>query len=74
MTVELAGMIMTGLGLYLLVGGLVGLVLALGGVSRIDPGAKGMPIRVRLLILPGLIGLWPLMLWKFIRNAEPPVQ
>ena len=64
------------LGLYFLVGALVGLIHMFGGAGRIDPAAKGkgLPIRVRLLIFPGIVGLWPLMLTKLFTQKEPPVS
>ncbi len=44
----------------------VGLILAcvtlLFGLRRLDAGAADMPMRVRVLILPGLALLWPLVL------------
>lgn len=76
MTDELASSIVMGFGLYLAVGVLVALIYLFGGVGRIDPAAKGkgMPFRARLLIMPGIIGLWPLMLSKLLRQKEPPLQ
>ncbi|MEM9181452.1 MAG: hypothetical protein AAGA89_17190 [Pseudomonadota bacterium] len=64
------------LGIYVLIGLLVGLVYMFGGAGRIDPAAKGkgLPLRVRLLILPGVMGLWPIMLTKLFVQKEPPVS
>lgn len=63
-------------GAYFGLGLLVGLIFMFGGAGRIDPAAKGkgLPIRVRLLILPGVIGLWPIMLTKLFVQKEPPVS
>ena len=76
MTIALAEMIVAGLGLYFAVGLLVGLIYISGGAGRIDPAArgKGLPWRVRLLILPGIIGLWPVMLIKLFTQKAPPVS
>lgn len=76
MSLEAAGMLVQLMGFYLLAGLLVGLLYLFGGAGRIDPAAKGkgMPWRVRFLVLPGIIGLWPLMLSKLIRQKEPPVS
>jgi hypothetical protein len=41
------------------------------GVARIDNGAKGAGIAFRLLILPGLIALWPLMIIRWISGGQP---
>lgn len=37
------------------------------GVSRVDPGARGAPPAFRLLILPGVVALWPVLLRLWIR-------
>ena len=49
---------------YLLIGVLVALYLHAGRLGRIDPAAKAAPVRVRLLITPGLILLWPVFFAK----------
>ncbi|MEL7541574.1 MAG: hypothetical protein AAGJ51_11780 [Pseudomonadota bacterium] len=71
-----ANLLVTAIGLYFLAGLLVGLVYMFGGAGRIDPAAKGkgLPFRVRFLILPGIIGLWPLMLIKLFAQKAPPVS
>lgn len=65
-----------GLTLYAALGAFVGLIYVFGGTGRIDPAAKGkgLPVRVRLLILPGIIGLWPIMLVKLVTQKAPPVS
>lgn len=35
------------------------------GIGRISPEARGSYL-FRLLILPGVVGLWPLVLWRWI--------
>ncbi|MEO1189264.1 MAG: hypothetical protein AAFW60_09325 [Pseudomonadota bacterium] len=71
-----ANLIVTAIGVYFAIGVLVGLIYMFGGAGRIDPAAKGkgLPFRVRLLILPGIIGLWPLMLVKLFAQKEPPIS
>ena len=71
-----AELLILGLGIYFGLGLLVGLVFVFGGAGRIDPAAKGkgLPWRVRFLILPGVIGLWPIMLIKLFVQKEPPVS
>ena len=71
-----AEILVLALGVYFGLGLLVGLIFMFGGAGRIDPAAKGkgLPIRVRLLILPGVIGLWPIMLTKLFVQKEPPVS
>ena len=76
MNEQTANVIVLALGVHAVFGLLTGLIYVSGGAGRIDPAAKGggMPWRVRLLILPGVIGLWPLMLAKLFTQTEPPVS
>ncbi|MEM9740201.1 MAG: hypothetical protein AAF829_10055 [Pseudomonadota bacterium] len=75
MSVAAAETLVLILGLYFGAGLIVGLAYMVGGAGRIDPGAKGkgLPLRVRLIIVPGVIGLWPVMLAKLFTQTEPPV-
>jgi hypothetical protein len=52
---------------YVLCGLAVGVPFVLGGVDRVDEGARGASLGFRLLILPGTIALWPLMATKWIK-------
>ncbi|MEM1037208.1 MAG: hypothetical protein AAGI14_10660 [Pseudomonadota bacterium] len=59
---------------YLAIGAVVALIYVFGGAGRIDPAAKGrgMPLRVRFMIFPGVMALWPLMALKLFTQTEPP--
>lgn len=74
MSIELANMIVMGLGAYFAAGFLFGLAFVFLGTGKIDPAAKTMPLRARLIILPGTTLLWPLMAFKWIAQKEPPLQ
>lgn len=76
MSEELANLIVTVMGVYVVIGSIVGLAYMFGSAGKIDPAAKGkgLPLRARLLILPGVIGLWPLMLTKLLVQTEPPIS
>lgn len=76
MSVGIANVIVTAFGTYVLIGILVGLAYTFGGAGKIDHAAKGkgLPLQARLLIMPGIIGLWPLMLKKLFTQSEPPVS
>lgn len=58
---------------YLAAGLLFAVAFVARGVERIDPAAHGMPWRARLLIVPGVAALWPLMLAKWLARRGPPV-
>ena len=74
MSIELATVIVTIFGIYLAIGVLVAVVFVIFGAAQIDPGAKGMPPQARILIFPGVMGLWPIMLAKFFTQKAPPVS
>ncbi len=38
--------------------------LAGGGIERVEPAARGA-YAVRPLLLPGIVLLWPLVLWRW---------
>lgn len=50
---------------YLCIGLLFSVVFLLWGVTRVDPITGGAPKAFRLVILPGVVLLWPLMLIKW---------
>jgi hypothetical protein len=57
----------------------LGLVVALAflavGLARVDPGARGA-YGFRPLLLPGLVLLWPLVLWRWavLARGAPPLR
>lgn len=62
------------LGVYLAVGVLFALPFVFVGVQRIDPDAAGAGIGFRLVILPGVVMLWPVMALRWMRGEQPPVE
>jgi hypothetical protein len=60
-------------GLYLGVGAIVAIAFVSAGLQRIDVAAKNMPWSARLLVFPGVVALWPLMLTKWLTRQQPPV-
>lgn len=61
-TEQTAEIIWLSLGAYLGVGLVVAVPTLLFGLGRLEPGATAMPLRVRFLVAPGLMALWPLIL------------
>ncbi len=49
---------------YAAIGLLVALAFLAFGLARVDPGARGA-YGFRPLLLPGLVLLWPLVLWRW---------
>lgn len=60
-------------GTYFGLGFLFALVFLTWGVERIDPAARKMPLLARLVIMPGVTALWPILLVRALRRGQPPV-
>lgn len=60
------GYLLTGLGLYILFGLIIGFAFIFKWVRVIDPVADAAPLRVRMLFLPGCVAIWPIVLqhWR----------
>jgi len=56
--------------IYLLVGLLFGLWFAFRGAQKLDSGMQGAKWTMRLLLLPGAIGLWPVLLGKLFSSSK----
>ena len=55
---------------YLAIGVVVGLCFVLRGVNRLDSAAVDSPFVFRLMILPGCIGLWPVVAVEVVGCTE----
>ena len=65
--------LLTTLGAYLLIGFAFAVPFVLIGTQRIDPAAERGSWGFRLLILPGSVALWPLLLKRWV-TRRPPVE
>jgi len=59
---------------YVVAGVAFALLFLPRGVTRLDPRVAGAPKMLRLLILPGLVALWPLFAWRWIAGVHEPVE
>ena len=62
------------LGIYVLIGVLFAIPFLLKGVSQIDPVAKDATRGFRIIILPGVIALWPLLLRRWLGGQKHPPE
>ena len=71
----IAAVILVFLGAYLACGLLFALPFAFLGVGRIDPHASHGSWGFRLLIIPGALALWPILLRRWAKGIhEPPEE
>lgn len=70
-TIQAITAVLNGLTLYAALGAVFALAFLAVGLPRIDGGAKGAGIVFRLVILPGLIALWPIMLVRWVAGGQP---
>jgi hypothetical protein len=57
-------------GIYLVAGFLFAIAFVTKGVGRIDEGAHGASWGFRVIIIPGTMVFWPLLLNKWIRSYQ----
>jgi hypothetical protein len=65
MFAKLAGLVVDGAAAYGLVGAVVALAFLFVGLDRVDPAARGA-YAFRPLLVPGLVLLCPLVLWRWL--------
>jgi len=42
------------------------------GISQVDPDSKGSGIGFRLIILPGVAALWPVLFTRWVGKGRVP--
>ena len=43
-------------------------------LARMDPRVAGAPATLRLLILPGVVALWPIFAKRWMTGGEAPIE
>lgn len=56
--------------LYLLLGFLFAIAFVIKGVQKVDPVAVDTKWKFRLLILPGAMAFWPLLLKRWLKAKQ----
>jgi hypothetical protein len=71
----IAAALLITLGVYLASGFVFAVPFVIGGVGKIDPHAAHGSWGFRLLIIPGTMALWPVLLRRWLKGLhEPPEQ
>ena len=65
---------LTGLGIYLVIGFLFAVPFAFTGAKKIDPSAAEGTWGFKLLIIPGSMVFWPLLLRRWATKSPPPEE
>jgi hypothetical protein len=71
-SVALAQIFVTVIGLYLMAGLIFAAAFIMWGAGKIDPAAREATLGFRLIIIPGVILLWPLLAQRWRRGAVSP--
>ncbi len=74
MSLEIAQFVVGAFEAYALAGVGFALMFLPRGVTRLDPRVAGAPKTLRLLILPGIVALWPLFAWRWITGGHEPIE
>jgi hypothetical protein len=67
----IASVVLYGLALYAALGVGIGAAFVVLGVTRVLTEPATVTVPARLLLLPGAIALWPVVLRRWLRVARP---
>lgn len=68
MSFEAAALVLTIVAGYFAAGIVFALAFLALGLGRVDAAARAGPLRFKLLIAPGVVALWPVMLVLWLRG------
>lgn len=74
MPLDVAQVVVAAFEAYALAGVGFALIFLPRAVARLDPRVAGAPKTLRVLILPGVVALWPLFAWRWIAGAHEPIE
>lgn len=69
-----ASLTVTALTVYAVIGLVFAVVFVARGAGKVDPAAAGSPLGFKLLVLPGVAAVWPLLALRWLRGAPPPAE
>ena len=64
---QVAALFVDALTAYGLVGAVFAVAFVTMGIQRVDSVAEHAPLGFRLIVLPGVVALWPLLLVRWLR-------
>ncbi len=72
--IEIAPWLVRALGAYAALGVVFAVPFLVRGIERLDPGARDSGWGFRLIVLPGVVAFWPLLLRRWLAGAGLPVE
>ena len=72
--IEIAPWLVRALGAYAALGAAFAVPFLVRGIERLDSGAHGSSWGFRLIVFPGVVAFWPLLLRRWIAGAAPPIE
>ena len=72
--IEIAPWLVRALGAYAALGLLFAVAFVVRGIERLDPGAHGSGWGFRLMVLPGVVAFWLLLLRRWLAGGGLPVE
>ena len=75
MALQIASTFVQVLTIYAAIGLFFAILFVSIGAGKIDSNAKNGTIGFRLLLIPGSVALWPLLLMRWLKGTgEPPAE
>ena len=74
MPLDIAQLLVTLFESYALAGVAFAVLFLPRAVTRLDPRVANAPASLRLLILPGVVALWPLFARRWVSGASEPIE
>ncbi len=71
---QIAVWLVSGLAVYVAAGVLFALLFVVAGVNRIDPVARASTWGFRVMIFPGSVAAWPLLLKRWLLRQTAPAE
>jgi uncharacterized membrane protein YphA (DoxX/SURF4 family) len=62
---------LTAISVYLIGGIIFAVIFIVKGVDKLDESARGSSIGFRIIIIPGTVIFWPLLLKKWLDSQKP---
>jgi hypothetical protein len=70
MSPALARMLVDAIAVYFAIGAIVAVPIMIFELGRIDPATKEAPWTFRVLVLPGVVAMWPVLVRLLVKSRS----